>query len=270
MAVSIARRLAALAIQFAIAIGSGSVAAADPGPSGDLDEWSVSEVVTGDEAVALVNEGNDDGHDYSLINMCGDTPGCVGLPCHSPPHGGILFELLQDGESHEAVCLNPDQAAQLGQVTPGLVLREFKKLTWPSAELVVQPPDHRPLVNMETLYYTTLDEPQTQTIRLLGHKVEIEATPSLFVWHSDQGGETWETTDPSERFDPDLHDDPAEFNHWIYDKKGEVRPSVDVVYSGRYRLNGGDWQEIPETLTVVGDAIDVTVLEAVPVLTGED
>lgn len=267
IAVRISRLWVVLALQVVLAIGLGSVAAADPEPSGDLNEWSASTVVTGEEAVGLVNDSDDDGHDYSLINMCGNNADCVGLACDAPPHGGIWFELLQDGESHQAVCLNPDQAAQLGQITPGLVLREFKSLEWPGAELVVQPKGNETLVNFKTLFYTTLAEPSTQTITLLGHKVVIEATPTTYIWHSDQGdAETWETNDPSRPIENG--NDPADLNHYVYESKGKARPSVDVVYSGRYRVDGGAWQEIPDTLTLAGAPVDLSILEATPVLTG--
>ena len=33
-----------------------------------------------------------------------------------------------------------------------------------------------------------------------------------------------------------------------------VEPSVDTVYSGRFRVNGGEWENIEETVTVAGEA----------------
>jgi hypothetical protein len=153
------------------------------------------------------------------------------------------------------------------------VLREFKSLDWPSADLVIQtiliqPPGIKTLVNSKTLFYTNLAEPQTHTITLLGQEVLIEAAPTTYIWHSDQGdSETWETTGPSRSIEDG--DDPAAMNHYVYVSTGDVEPSVDLVYTGRYRVNGGAWQEIPGTLTVTGEPVPVRILEATPVLTGD-
>lgn len=226
--------------------------------------------IDGDDALNMSQSG--DGHVYTLQPICDafseDINRCKSFArCGPDVPPNYLFTLLQDGKPIGEVCLDPDQASQFGQITPGLVLREFKSLDWPSAELVIQPPDNETLVNFKTLFYTTLAEPQTQTITMLGKKVVIEATPTTYVWHPDQGAETWETSDPSRPIKDG--DDPADLNHFVYDAKGQARPSVDVVYSGRYQVDGGDWQEIPETLTVAGDPVSLSVLEATPVLTGE-
>lgn len=213
-----------------------------------------------------------DGHVYTLrigcdafsedINRCKSFSTCGTDPLK------YLYTLLQDGKPIGEVCLDSDQAGQLGEITPGLVLREFKNLDWPSAELVIQPRDNRTLVNYKTLFYTTLAEPATQTITLLGRKVLIEATPTTYIWHSDQGAEIWETADPSRPIEKG--DDPADLNHYIYESKGTARPSVDVVYGGRFRIDGGAWQDIPDTLTLAGEPVDLTIREATPVLTGGD
>ena len=47
-----------------------------------------------------------------------------------------------------------------------------------------------------------------------------------------------------------------------------VSPSVDVTYQGRYRVDGGGWVPIPDTLTVAGTPVDVQVLSATPHLVG--
>jgi hypothetical protein len=45
-------------------------------------------------------------------------------------------------------------------------------------------------------------------------------------------------------------------------------PRVDVTYQGRYRVNDGPWQDIPETLTVVGTPQPLEVVSATPLLVG--
>jgi hypothetical protein len=268
------RRVLMLLVLAAGLLGVHGAAAADPegqcGASAGLLQASAGCVVPGDDAVAMSQSG--DGHVYTLRVKCDAFSDDIDRCKHftrcgpeTPPH--VLYDLLRDGTVIGEVCLDPDQASQFGEISPGLVLREFKSLEWPSAELVIQPPGNETLVNYTTLFYTTLAKPATQTITLLGRKVVIEATPTTYVWHPDQSSETWETSDPSRPIENG--DDPADMNHYVYESTGTVGPSVDVVYSGRYRVDGGSWQEIPETLTITGDPVSLSVIEAIPVLTGD-
>ena len=111
--------------------------------------------------------------------------------------------------------------------------------------MVIQPPDGRTLVNFETNFLTTTTEPTSQTVQLLGHGVEIEATPVNYLWHFGDGT-SQEGSDPGAEY-PDLR-----ITH-VYEKAGvTVSPSVDVTYQGRYRVDGGGWVPIPDTLTVAG------------------
>jgi hypothetical protein len=127
--------------------------------------------------------------------------------------------------------------------------------------MVIQPPDGRTLVNLETNFLTTTTKPTTQSIRLLGHGVDIEATPVDYLWHFGDGS-TQEGSDPGAEY-PDLR-----ITH-VYAEAGvTVNPSVDVTYQGRYRVDGGNWVPIPDTLTVAGTPVDLLVLSATPHLVG--
>ena len=66
-------------------------------------------------------------------------------------------------------CLDTDTADEFDVITPGKVFKEMQKLAWPEAEMVIQPPDGRTLVNLETNFLTTTTEPTTQSVQLLGH-----------------------------------------------------------------------------------------------------
>jgi inorganic pyrophosphatase len=39
---------------------------------------------------------------------------------------------------------------------------------------------------------------------------------------------------------------------------------VQVTYTGRYRVGGGDWTPIPDTLTVDGDPVNLAIIEGQP------
>ena len=144
-------------------------------------------------------------------------------------------------------CLTSGEAGALGAITPALVFDAMKRLSWPRSVLVVQPPGGETLVNLETNFYTENTAPTTQTITLLGQRVEIEATPGSYVWHwgapggagnsDDSGSER--TSSPGTPY-PDLT-----VTHTYRDADITVHPWVDTVYEGRYRVNGGGWTSIP-------------------------
>lgn len=147
-------------------------------------------------------------------------------------------------------------------ITPALVRRAFDRLTLPSSELIIEPPNGKTLVNFATNFLTANDESTRHRVRLLGQRVVIEATPTSYIWHHGDGT-TKTTRSPGARY-PEL-----EVTHH-YAKKGSYRPRVDTTYEGRFRVNGGDWSTIPGTVTVDGDPVELEVVGARPTLVGAD
>ena len=47
-----------------------------------------------------------------------------------------------------------------------------------------------------------------------------------------------------------------------------MHASVDVTYTARFRVNGGAWQDIAETVTITGPATSLRVQRGDPVLSG--
>lgn len=157
-------------------------------------------------------------------------------------------------------CLPPSLVSATPTITPAMVRREMQRLDWPQAQLEVQPPDGQTLINFDTNFFTDNDRPTTQTVTLLGQRVEIEARPSEYTWEFGDGS-THTTSSPGSAY-PDLdvtHD---------YADPGRVAPSVNTTYTGRYRINGGGWQPIPGSLTVPGDPVALRVRSASPHLVG--
>ncbi len=160
-----------------------------------------------------------------------------------------------------SVCLSPSEAEDdVITITPAMVRTEFERLAWPRAQLEVQPPDGQTLINFDTNFFTDNTAPTTRTVTLLGQQVEIEATPTQYAWDFGDGqGST--TTSPGAAY-------PALDVTHEYAEPGRVAPSVDTTYGGRFRINGGGWQQIPGTLTVPGDDVSLQVRSASPRLVG--
>ncbi|MBS4752249.1 PKD domain-containing protein [Nocardioides sp. zg-ZUI104] len=140
------------------------------------------------------------------------------------------------------------------------VARAFGELKLPAGDLTIQPPDGVTLVNFDTNFYTTSTAPLSRIVTLLGQQVTIEATPSQFRWNFGDG-QPLTTTDPGAAY-PDLT-----VTH-NYERTGTYQVSLDTTYTGRFRVAGGAWQEIPSTVTITGTAQELTAIEATPTLMG--
>jgi hypothetical protein len=140
-----------------------------------------------------------------------------------------------------------------------MVLREMQRVGLPSLEVQVQPAE-RTLVNFATNFYAEPEAFERQ-ITLLGQDVDVRAEPIRFDWAFGDGAGD-QTEGPGGAY-PDL-----EITHRYTDADVTVTPSVDVTYSAEFRVGGGEWQEIPETVTIEGTPVALRVVEATPVLSG--
>ena len=150
-------------------------------------------------------------------------------------------------------------APPVPDVTWQLVLREVKRVGLPAARLHTQP-EGETLVNFDTIFYA---EPPAfdRSLRLLGRNVEVSAEPAEYHW-SFGDGEVLTTDNPGAPY-------PAkDVTHQYTDAHVTVHPSVEVVYRARFRVDGGAWQAVPETITIPGPTAGVRIREATPVLSG--
>ena len=153
----------------------------------------------------------------------------------------------------------PATLAAPPEVTPGLVLRAFRRIPLPASELVVQPPGGRTLVNFETNFYTEQGE-FTRVVRLLGRRVVLRIWPESFTWVYGDGSS--ERTSSAGSPYPDL-----EITH-RYLERGRVAVRVDTTYAAEFRVGGGPWRGVDGTVTIPGEAEGLRVVTARPVLVG--
>jgi hypothetical protein len=146
------------------------------------------------------------------------------------------------------------------RVTPGMVLEEIRRIGLPTLEARTQP-EGKTLVNFDTIFYTEA-QPFTTTVRLLGRSVDIEARPTGYTWHHGDGSVT-RTGEPGAPY-------PAmDITHRYQRANTTVRPRVDVTYAARFRVAGGGWQDIDETVTIPGPEGSLEIREASPKLSGD-
>jgi len=121
-------------------------------------------------------------------------------------------------------------------------------------------PAAKTLINFDTIFYVEA-EPLHRTLNLLGQRVELEITPSTFRWvHGD--GTTSETHTPGATY-------PAKDVVYRYQQAHvTVRHHVEIVWTARWSLNGGPFQDVAGTVTTVGPDTSLAVVEATPALSG--
>jgi hypothetical protein len=146
------------------------------------------------------------------------------------------------------------------EITPGLVLNEIRRIGLPTLETHTQPQD-KTLVNFDTIFYTE-PHPFTATVTLLGQQVDITAEPTSYTWHHGDGTGTTTRT-------PGAPYPAKDITHRYTRGDTTVRPRVDVTYTARFRVNGGAWQDIDETVTIAGPQTSLRITEATPVLSGD-
>jgi hypothetical protein len=153
----------------------------------------------------------------------------------------------------------PAQTGPVLVITPGMILTAAKRLGLPALEVRVQPAGET-LVNFPTIFYTR-PRPFDHTITLLGQSIEIQAQPAEYVWLFGDG-QTLSGNRPGRPY-------PAkDITHTYANAHLTVHPRVDVTYSIRYRIGGGGWQQLADTVTVPGPAASLRIAEATPVLSG--
>ena len=196
----------------------------------------------------------------ATCSSSGDVAQVVQAPRDSDLDAVCVRESIAAGADPFEFCdLPPDAVIPAAVITPGLVASAFRELPLPGAELVVQPPGGRTLVNFDTNFYTERGG-MTRVVRLLGQRVELRIAPSAYGWRFGDG-ETRQTSEPGDAF-PHL-----EITH-RYLAAGTVAPSVDVTYRADFRVGDGPWREVDGTVTIPGRSRDLRVVTAQPVLVG--
>lgn len=185
----------------------------------------------------------------------------VGGPTTDPGPNGTTCELDSAGVvqcHYRPVTDEEPDGDDERTLTEGDVLRATRTIGLPSLAVQVQPGDET-LVNVPTIFYAE-PRPFARSVDLLGFDVDLSASPVQYVWNHGDGTAT-STTTPGRPY-------PAmEITHRYRKPAKNVRPRVDVTYRVRFRVDGGPWQTIGQTLLASGPAAQLQVSEAAPVLT---
>lgn len=144
------------------------------------------------------------------------------------------------------------------ELTPGDILRAVKEIGLPSLQVKIEPGEQT-LVNVDTIFSAD-PQPFERSVTLLDFDVDLVAEPIRYDWvHGD--GSTRSTDRPGKPY-------PAmDVTHRYTAPADDVQARVDVTYQVRYRVDGGPWQPLAQTLVAAGPATVLDVKDAAPVLT---
>ncbi len=152
----------------------------------------------------------------------------------------------------------PGDAADAPELGEGDIVRAVREIGLPSLSVQIQPGTST-LVNVPTIFYTR-PQPFDRSVTLLGFDVDLVAEPVRYRWvHGD--GTTATTSKPGQPYPS------TEVTYRYRQPADAISPRVDVIYRVRYRVDGGPWQTIDQTLTASGPTSALEVREAAPVLT---
>lgn len=128
-------------------------------------------------------------------------------------------------------------------VTPAMVLAEFRRLPLAPSPLVVQPGRGWVLLNKPTVVHAER-APQTLTTTVLGTAVTITANPTSYAWDFGDGA-TLTTTDPGLPW-PD-----GTLTH-TYTRAGDYRLALTTTWSATYVVvDDPTVRDVPGTATTV-------------------
>jgi hypothetical protein len=192
-------------------------------------------------------------------SSCDGEPGataCLRVACPDINQVGYLVERrLRDSTDAWQLVGTTCEDVDGPVLTEARILEEVRRIGLPSMS-VETPPET--FVNYETVVYTEA-ETFARTVNLLGFTVDIEATPSQFHWTYGDG--TTETTTTAGRPYP-----ATDITHTWTDAHRTFHPSVDVTYQIRFRVDGGDWQTLADTILAQGPDSDIRIREATGML----
>lgn len=149
-------------------------------------------------------------------------------------------------------------------VQPALTLPDvqqaFREIAFTKPTLHVQPEGNVTLVNLPTYYQVRwpsagVHPGEVATVKLLGRSVRIRPAGRSFTYRFGDGTNLGPTADAGGSY-PD-----GGIQH-TYDSPAQARVSVAARYSGEFSVDGGEWQDVGQTIDIQGPVVGIQVREA--------
>jgi hypothetical protein len=160
-------------------------------------------------------------------------------------------------------CYPDAVAAARPTVTLAMIRDAFNRTPWAKPEISTQPAGNVTLVGLDTFYkvnwsaegYQPGEVDAIDPARMNGYRVDIRVKLVNFMWQFGDGQTFGPTTSEGGVY-------PSGNITHQYLKAGSYPASVTTTFGGEFRIDGGDWAPIPDTVSVPGPATTVTVRTA--------
>jgi hypothetical protein len=151
--------------------------------------------------------------------------------------------------------------------TVEMIVEAFHRTAWAKGSISTQPTGNTTLVGLKTFYaaqwasqgFEPGEIDSIDPATMFGFNVDIRPRLESFIYRFGDGSSFGPTTSTGGVY-PD-----GDVVH-AYARPGRYDTYVDVTFGARFRINGGAWVDIPDTVTVRQPSTTVTVREAKGVL----
>ncbi|MGI8492441.1 MAG: hypothetical protein ACR2NJ_06755 [Acidimicrobiales bacterium] len=148
-------------------------------------------------------------------------------------------------------------------VTMAMIQQAFNLTPWSTPQISAQPAGNITLVGLDTYYQvnwtpTGFQPGEIDAIdpaRMNGYQVDVRVKLDHFTWVFGDGQSFGPTTSEGGVY-------PSGNITHKYLAGGAYPTSVNTTFAGEFRIGGGAWAPIPNTVTVPGPATTVTVRTA--------
>ncbi|KGN30504.1 hypothetical protein N802_06725 [Knoellia sinensis KCTC 19936] len=157
-------------------------------------------------------------------------------------------------------CLSALVPGANNVLTMQMIINEFHETVFAKPTASIQPVGLKTLVNLPTYYQLTwptqgFEPGEADTTTLVGRQVEIEPVFKSATYIYGDG----EASGPVETFGGPY---PTGDVIHTYRTKMVAPVQINATYGGRFRVDGGAWIDIPDTVTIEGTPVNLTVAEA--------
>jgi len=144
--------------------------------------------------------------------------------------------------------------------TLAMIRQAFRDIDFAKGSVTIQPVGNVTLVNLPTFFEASwptagVAPEEIDTSALLGYRLEIQPVLQSLTYVYGDGS----SSEPTQSLGGPH---PTGDIRWTYRQAGQVDTRVDTTYGGRFRLEGGSWVTIPDTVTLQGTPVSLTVREA--------
>lgn len=174
---------------------------------------------------------------------------------------------VSDWEQVGTTCLPDLVPGAVKRPSVAMIINAFHLTPWAKGTISTQPKGDVTLVNLKTFYQVNwsaagFQPGEVESINpatMYGFRVEVRPKLVNYVYHFGDGATDGPTTSPGGVW-PD-----GDVIH-TYTRRGEFTSYVEVTFGADFRVNGGPWIEVPDTVTVAQPGTVVTVKEKRAVL----